>query len=575
MKLRSPLVGSGTVFVVLMGLALVWSVGAPTPAWAEDDGHEHDGHEHEAEAHEDEDAHKGHDHEEHAHEGEDEEDHSGHDREAEAHEDEDAHEGHAHEEEGLQLTAQQRERFGIVIRAAGPGSLRNEVSLPGEVVFNEDRVVHLVPRAPGIAVEVYKTLGESVRAGETLALIDSADLASAKLDYFAAATEVGCCRFELPRAQAIHDNTLKLLHLLESSPPLEKLKDYTPGEMGDYRSRLISAYAEHVRTGREYEWERTLVSKKVSSEGEFLAAESAFKKAQAEYWGARDSVAFEVQQNLREATRERQLAEFQAETAGQKLRMLGLSDTELAGLAAPPPAGEAGEGQAHECTDPNCKDCAAHEKGAAEQTTAAPQLAQTNLGWYEIKAPFDGVIVQKHITRGERVGDDADIFTVVDTASVWVNLTVYTKDLASVAKGREVVLRAEHSGSQARGRIAAVTPFVEESSRTATARVVLDNADGRWVPGTFVTGFVSSSEEDLPVVVPRDAVQTIEGRDVVFVEHEDGLEMTPVTIGRADRGSVEIASGLEPGSRYVAEGAFQLKATVITSSLDAHAGHGH
>jgi cobalt-zinc-cadmium efflux system membrane fusion protein len=95
------------------------------------------------------------------------------------------------------------------------------------------------------------------------------------------------------------------------------------------------------------------------------------------------------------------------------------------------------------------------------------------------------------------------------------------------------------------------------------------------MPGTFVTGFSATDAENLPVVIPRDAVQSIEGKDVVFVEHEGEFEMTPVTLGRSDRERIEIAAGLDAGTRYVSEGAFQLKATVITSNLDSHAGHGH
>ena len=120
-----------------------------------------------------------------------------------------------------------------------------------------------------------------------------------------------------------------------------------------------------------------------------------------------------------------------------------------------------------------------------------------------------------------------------------------------------------------------VTPFVEAETRSATARVVLSNRDGRWIPGTFVTGFVRMSEEEIPVLVPRGAVQVVEGRTVVFREHDGAFEMEPVTIGRGDRNHVEILAGLEAGGSYVASGAFELKATVITSSLDAHAGHGH
>ena len=81
------------------------------------------------------------------------------DHEEDLHDNEDAHSededaAHQDEEEGLRLTPEQRKRFGITIRSAGPGSLRSEIGLPGEIVFNEDRVVHMVPRIAGIAREV-------------------------------------------------------------------------------------------------------------------------------------------------------------------------------------------------------------------------------------------------------------------------------------------------------------------------------------------------------------------------------------------------------------------------------------
>ncbi len=497
--------------------------------------------------------------------------HDEHDEHAEHDVEGDDHAAHADEAGGLRLSPEQRERFGIVVKAASAGSIKNELTLQGEIVFNEDGVVHMVPRAAGIATEIYKTLGDSVKAGEDLARIDSADLASAKLDYFAAATEVGCCQFELPRAQAIHDNVLKMLAALELSPSVEALRDTAPGEMGVYRSRLISAYAEYRLTQKNYEREHALMAKNITSEGEFLAAENAFKKAQAEYFGLRDLVTFEVKQTLREASRTRQLAEFQAEVAKQKLRMLGLPDAEISSLeTASTTVADAPAAPVKPCTDPNCKGCSAHDVSAS-----ASVASRRDLGVYAIKAPFDGTIVQRHISRGERVSEESDVFTLVDTRSVWVNLTVYARDLSTIRKGQEVVLRAGKRGDQTRGTIAMVTPFVDVSTRTATARVVVDNEDGRWLPGTFVTGHIATSESNLSVVVLRSAVQSIEGRDVVFVEYEGAFEANPVKLGHMDREAVEIISGLKPGTAYVAEGAYQLKATVITSNLGSHAGHGH
>jgi len=72
-----------------------------------------------------------------------------------------------------------------------------------------------------------------------------------------------------------------------------------------------------------------------------------------------------------------------------------------------------------------------------------------------------------------------------------------------------------------------------------------------------------------------EILRELDLRDVVFVEHEGAFEMAPVALGRSDSASVEITSGLRAGTPYVSDGAFQLKAVVVTSALDSHAGHGH
>ena len=434
----------------VLGLALMWGFGVQLEATAQDS---HAGHDHSAHA---DDKHGDVEGEEHKEEGHAEDDHDDH---GEEHVEKDDHSGHDHgehggeeEEGGLRLTPEQLKRFGIVVQPASAGSLRNEVSLPGEIVFNEDQVVHIVPRVAGIARKIHKSVGDRVAAGEILAVIESRELADAKSEYLAASARGGLAEKNYAREKSLHE-------------------------------------------------------KQVSSEQDYLEAEQALAEARIE---------------LR--------------SSEQKLHALGLSEEAVEALDAE------------------------HDEAITR---------------YEIRSPISGVVTKKHISLGESLGADAGIFTVVDTSSVWVNLTVYTKNLGAVRLGQEVTLRVDHSGVQAHGEISMVTPFVEESTRSATARVVLDNSDGRWMPGTFVTGFGSTTEENLPVVVARDAVQNIEGRNVVFVEHEGSFEMTTVSLGRMDRVNVELTAGLEPGMRYVSTGSYQLKATVITSDLGSHAGHGH
>jgi len=86
----------------------------------------------------------------------------------------------------VHLSDKSVEEFGIETASAGPGKLSMFLSLPGEVMLNADRLVHIVPRVPGVAAEVYKNLGDQVKAGELLAVIESRELADLKAAYLAA-----------------------------------------------------------------------------------------------------------------------------------------------------------------------------------------------------------------------------------------------------------------------------------------------------------------------------------------------------------------------------------------------------
>jgi cobalt-zinc-cadmium efflux system membrane fusion protein len=121
-----------------------------------------------------------------------------------------------------------------------------------------------------------------------------------------------------------------------------------------------------------------------------------------------------------------------------------------------------------------------------------------------------------------------------------------------------------------------ITPVVDAQTRTITARVVLPNRDNRWRPGTFVKASVALGGGRTGVVVARDAVQTLDNERVVFVQHEPGrFKAVVVTTGEHNGQQIVIESGLASGQQYVSGGAFELKAKIVTSSLGAHAGHGH
>ena len=186
---------------------------------------------------------------------------------------------------------------------------------------------------------------------------------------------------------------------------------------------------------------------------------------------------------------------------------------------------------------------------------------------YEVKSLLDGTVIERHLVLGELIKEGVNAFVIADLSSVWAELRIYQKDLAIVRKGQAVSLAAGHGVAEARGEISYVAPMVDEKTRTGLARVVLPNPDGRWRPGLFVTARVTVEEIEVPLLIPKSSLQTVDDKTSVFVQTDKGFEPRPVQLGRANDTDVEVTSGLAAGQRYVTQGAFPLKAELSKAAF--------
>jgi cobalt-zinc-cadmium efflux system membrane fusion protein len=193
---------------------------------------------------------------------------------------------------------------------------------------------------------------------------------------------------------------------------------------------------------------------------------------------------------------------------------------------------------------------------------------------YTVMAPQDGVIIGKDLAVGETASEDKVLFEVTDLSSVWADISIFPQYQHVLKKGMPVQFVA-HDGHTAQGVVKYISPIVSHQTRTFTARCVLAGADEDFTPGAFVRARIVTKQRDARVVVPLDAVQTIDGESVIFISGEHGFSPVPVKTGLMDDTGIEILHGLELNDRYVASGAFALKAHVVTSGMDPHAGHGH
>ncbi|MDR0208734.1 MAG: efflux RND transporter periplasmic adaptor subunit [Pseudomonas putida] len=187
---------------------------------------------------------------------------------------------------------------------------------------------------------------------------------------------------------------------------------------------------------------------------------------------------------------------------------------------------------------------------------------------YELRAPFDAVVVEKHLTVGEVVDETSNAFTLSDLTRVWATFSVTPRDLGRVTTGRTVTVSAPDLGAEVEGQVNYVGSLLGEQSRAATARATLANPNGAWRPGLFVNIAVNVERFDAAVVVPEAALQTWEEQTVVFARTEEGFQARPVKTGRRDSGQVEITEGLAVGTQVAAAGSFVLKSELGKGSAE-------
>ncbi len=216
--------------------------------------------------------------------------------------------------------------------------------------------------------------------------------------------------------------------------------------------------------------------------------------------------------------------------------------------------------------------------GAYVKKGEALAIIESNqsLSAYTIRAPINGRIIEKHITPGEFISEEDDMFVIANLATVWVNCAVYAKDAPFIKPGQTIDIRAVDNRIHTQATLSYIAPLYDKSTRSAVARAVIPNTGGKWRPGTFIQGTITVSASEAVPVVKTLAVQILHGEKVVFIPVEDhAFKPVEVTTGISDSSYVQLVEGLHIGDAYVANGAFELKAKVITSALGDHAGHGH
>lgn len=328
---------------------------------------------------------------------------------------------------------------------------KDEIQATGTIKPNEYRLTHVTPRIGGRAVEVLVELGDSVKKGQSLALLDSI-------------------------------------------------------ELGQKKSQFLQARTSREVDTRNYEREKRLFEQHISSEKEFLEAKGMFEKSVAAYQAAHEA-----------------------------LRLIGLSE--------------------------------AHITKLTWSDKAKP------LSYFPLLAPQDGIIIERHITRGEVLAPQDKAFTIADLSTVWILVDIYEQHLAAVRVGSEVTISVDaYPGETFQGKIAYLSYILNPDTRTVDARVEISNPARRLRPGMFARASLTlpgQEPERTAPVVPQDAIHRIDDKPVAFVEDHPGTYTArAIVTGRESNRTVEVRAGLTEGERVVTQGSFYLKSMLLKEQIE-------
>jgi RND family efflux transporter MFP subunit len=421
---------------------------------------------------------------------------------------------------------------GIVVEAIYPTPIIHRTWRTGRIAFHEDRVAHLCPPTEGILREVPVRIGQSVQAGDVLAILESRELAQAKLEAYKAIIALNAEQELAARTKTTMSNAEELLKLLSAETPLAEIeKQMADKPIGDWRQQLLGAYSRWKQLKAQTASQRVAMG--AVAESTLRKTEAEAEAAGAAYTALVEELRFQVKNQVRQAELKLKDAETILDIAQSKLLLLGLSKSEIQQLNP-------------------------IQEGAA-------------MSHLLVRAPFSGTIVEKHAVRSERVDPHHQLFVLADLSRLWVQADIFEADLPKIRELKEssVLFRSAVAGIPERvATIISPGHLIEKSSRSAILTAEADNEDRVLKPGLFVEVGLDTGDRTPVMQVPNTAIILEETQPFVFVQvGEEKFRRVNITTGRVLTDKVVVSAGLKPGDKVVVQGGFVLKSELFKDQM--------
>ncbi|KAF1012962.1 MAG: Cobalt-zinc-cadmium resistance protein CzcB [Stenotrophomonas maltophilia] len=185
-----------------------------------------------------------------------------------------------------------------------------------------------------------------------------------------------------------------------------------------------------------------------------------------------------------------------------------------------------------------------------------------NLTTYSVAAPISGVVLSRLVQVGSVAGEGQVLFEIGDLSQLWVDLHIFGSDIQHITAGVPVTVTRMTDGVSQATTLERVLPGTATASQSTVARATVDNSDELCRPGAAVRARIVVASTPAAIVVPLVALQTLDGKDVVFVQEGQTYTARPVTLGARDTRQVGVTAGLRAGEQVVIEQSYTVKADI-------------
>lgn len=207
-----------------------------------------------------------------------------------------------------------------------------------------------------------------------------------------------------------------------------------------------------------------------------------------------------------------------------------------------------------------------YQAAAAQVASASGEAAAAGVSgrFVSVRSPIAGRITAAPAVLGSYVSAADELFRIANPAVVQAEVSVPVRDGDRIEPGAAAVIEAD--GNEVSARVRSITPSADAESRTMKVVLTPTSGGSTLTPGEYVRARITASGGGAGVAVPSEAVQSVGGRNVVFVRTAKGFAVRPVEVGERTSETAQILNGVKPGETVAGKQAFVLKAELEKGS---------